>query len=128
MRPTGSPVELERRRHRAITLLNEGRRLVEVARIVGVDRRSVRRWKAAYRKEGKAALKAIPASGRPPKLGVKERLKLEELLLSGAKSAGFPTDLWTYPRVAILIANRFGVVYHVDHIGRLLKSLDFTPQ
>lgn len=128
MRPTGSPVELERRRHRAIKLLEEGRQPVEVARTVGADRRSVRRWNAAYRKEGQAALKAIPASGRPPKLAAKDKRKLEELLLSGAKAAGFPTDLWTCPRVTNLIIRRFHIVYHVDHIGRLLRSLGFTPQ
>jgi len=30
--------------------------------------------------------------------------------------------------VGQLIAHRFGVRYHVDHIGRLLRSLGFTPQ
>lgn len=128
MRPTGSPVELERRRHRAIKLAEEGRQPVEVARIVGVDRRSVRRWNAAYRKGGQVALVAIPASGRPPKLTAKAKGKLEKLLLGGAKAAGFPTDLWTCPRVTNLINKRFGVIYHVDHIGRLLRSLGFTPQ
>jgi len=42
MRPQGSPLELERRR-RAMQLLREGLPPVEVARMVGVDRRSVRR-------------------------------------------------------------------------------------
>lgn len=128
MRPTGSPVTLERRRHRAIGLLDEGKQPIEVARMVGVDRRSVRRWNAAYRKEGRAALKAIPATGRPSKLTNSKKEKLETLLLNGAKSAGFPTDLWTCPRVATLIAREFNIVYHVDHIGRLLRYLGFTPQ
>lgn len=49
MRPSGSPEELERRRLRALALLNEGLLPVEVAQRVGVDRRSVQRWKAAGR-------------------------------------------------------------------------------
>ena len=49
MRPQGSPAELERRRLRAITLLEQGLRPVIVAQMVGVDRRSVRRWKRAAR-------------------------------------------------------------------------------
>jgi transposase len=36
--------------------------------------------------------------------------------------------LWTCPRVAQVIRREFGVRYHVDHIGRLLRSLGFTPQ
>ena len=52
MRPEGSGRQLERRRLRAIALLEEGHAPVEVARLLGVDRRSVRRWNAAYRKQG----------------------------------------------------------------------------
>ena len=128
MRPTGSPEALERRRQRAVELLRQHLPPVEVAQRVGVDRRSVRRWKAAYRKQGEGALRAKPAPGRPPRLSVPEKTELAATLLKGAKAAGFPTDLWTCPRVGQLIAHRFGVRYHVDHIGRLLRSLGFTPQ
>ena len=128
MRPTGSPEELERRRLRALVLLKEGLLPVEVARRVGVDRRSVRRWKRAARRRGEAGIRAKPASGRPPKLGVEHKRRLEALLLDGAQAAGFHTDLWTCPRVAELIERRFGVHYHVDHIGRLLHDLDWSPQ
>ena len=130
MRPTetGSPEALERRRRRAIELLNQDFQPVEVARRLGVDRRSVRRWKAAYRKQGEQALGAKPAPGRPAKLNAQAKAELEGVLLEGAKAAGYPTDLWTCPRVAQTISRRFGVSYHVDHIGRLLRSLGFTPQ
>jgi len=96
--------------------------------MVGVDRRSVRRWNATYRDQGKAALKAKPATGRPPALDAKARQRIERLLLKGAGAAGFPTDLWTCPRVAQVIEQRFGVSYHVDHVGRLLHSLGWSPQ
>jgi transposase len=128
MRPVGSPSELQRRRERAITLLEEGFQPVDIASMLGVDRRSVRRWKAAFRQSGKSGLQAIPAPGRPPKLTKAERVKLEKVLFKGAKAAGFPTELWTCPRVAAAIKSHFDVRYHVDHIGRLLRSLGWSPQ
>lgn len=128
MRPTGSPEELERRRTRAMDLLNQGLAPVEVAHRVGVDRRSVRRWNAAYRRRGAAALKARPAPGRPSVLDAKAKRQVERLLRKGAQAAGFHTDLWTCPRVAQVIEQRFGVTYHVDHIGRLLHGLGWSPQ
>lgn len=128
MRPPGSPKELERRRLRAIALLKEGYQPVEVARTLGVDRRSVRRWKAAYQQKGGRALKAIPSPGRPLKLSIEQRKELEKQLLRGAQKAGFPTDLWTCPRVAEIIKARFGITYHVDHVGRVLRSLGWSPQ
>jgi hypothetical protein len=73
MRPQGSPVELERRRLRAIALLEQGLLPHEVAERVGVDRRSVRRWKRTYRRRGHTGLKARPVPGRPPKLTAAQR-------------------------------------------------------
>jgi transposase len=113
---------------RALALLKEGLAPVEVAQRVGADRRSVRRWKATARTQGVSGLRARPASGRPPKLRAKQRSKLEALLLKGAQAAGYHTDLWTCPRVAEMIQRRFGVCYHVDHIGRLLHDLGWSAQ
>src|SRR2546428_3960069 len=67
MRPQGSPAELERRRVRAIELLQRDVPVHAVAERLGVDRRSVRRWKPAYRRGGRAGLEARPAPRRPPK-------------------------------------------------------------
>jgi len=128
MRPQGSSQELERRRLTALELLAEGLAPVEVAQRLGVDRRSVRRWKAAARTGGAAALKARPAPGRPPKLPLRRRASLERLLLRGAQAAGFANELWTCPRVAQLIERHFRVRYHPDHLGRLLRSLGWSPQ
>lgn len=128
MRPPGSPRTLERRRRRAIELLERGFQPVEVASQLRVDRRSVRRWKAAYLKGGEAAIQAQPAPGRPSALDDKAKARLERILLKGAKAAGFPTDLWTCSRVADVIVERFGVEYHVDHIGRLLRGMGWSPQ
>ena len=128
MRPLGSPESLERRRRQAIDLLGEGWRPVEVARKVGVDRRSVRRWRAAHERDGPEGLAFRPAPGRPSKLDAKARRRLEHMLLKGARAAGFSTDLWTCPRVGQVIRRAFGVEYHVDHLGRLLRSMGWSPQ
>lgn len=128
MRPFGSPEQLQQRRERAIRLLGKGMAPVEVARQVGVDRRSVRRWKAAYRREGAHGIHARPASGRPSRLSGARKRRLTQWLARGAQSAGFSTDLWTCPRVAALIQDRWGIPYHVDHICRLLRTLGWSPQ
>ena len=128
MRPHGSPDELERRRRRAVSLLDKGYQPVEVARMVGVDRRSVRRWKAAWIQEGHNGIEAKPASGRPCRLDADEKTRLERELLKGARAAGFPTDLWTCPRIAHLIEKLFSVRYNVDHVCRVLRSLGWSPQ
>ena len=128
MRPHGSPKELEQRRQRAISLLREGYQPVDVATMLDVDRRSVRRWKATHRQKGEKGIRAKQASGRPSKLDSTALRKLEKALLKGSRKAGYPTDLWTCPRVAQLVHSLFGVRYHVDHIGRILHDLGWSPQ
>lgn len=58
----------------------------------------------------------------------KSHKTLEAILLKGAKTAGFPTNLWTCPRVAEVIGPRFGVCYHAEHIGRSLHSFGWNLQ
>src|SRR5438445_13145721 len=95
MRPQGSPAELERRRLRAIDLLQRQLPVHVVAERLGVDRRSVRRWKRAYRGQGRAGLRARPVSGRPPKLTATQRKQLVRLVVAGPEAIGDGTSLWT---------------------------------
>ena len=128
MRPSGKPAILENRRRQAMELLREGLRPVDVAHRLGVDRRSVRRWKAAFRVQGEHGLRARPNPGRPPRLNERHRQRLERLLIKGARACGFPTDLWTCPRIAVVIQKHFSVRYHVDYISLLMHSLGWSPQ
>lgn len=128
MRPQGSPAELERRRLRAIALLEQGLQPVIVAQMVGVDRRSVRRWKRAYLRRGRNGILARPTPGRPPKLTMRQRQSLARWILRGPQAFGYPTALWTCRRIMQLVRDRFHIVYHPDHVGRLLRACGFTPQ
>lgn len=128
MRPQGSPAELERRRLRAMDLLERDLPVHVVAERLGVDRRSVRRWKRAHRRQGPRGLKARPAPGRPPKLTPAQRRRLVRAILDGPEAAGYRTALWTCRRIVQLVRERFAVTYHPDHIGRLLRACGLTPQ
>ncbi len=128
MRTAGSPKSLEKRRLEAIALFEGGMSQVAVAKKVGVNDRTVRDWVSIFRQEGRPGLAAKPVPGRPTKLKAAQRKKLVDILDKGAVASGYQTDLWTCPRVAKVMEKRFGVGYHVDHVGRLLRSLGFTPQ
>jgi len=119
---------LEQRRFKAIALLEEGLLPGEIAQRIGVDRRSVRRWKAAYRKKGESAIKALKVSGRPAKLTTSKKVRLERVLLKGAQHAGYPNDLWTGKRVAQIIKKLFRISYHPAHVCRILHAIGWTPQ
>jgi transposase len=128
MRPKGSAEVLESRRRRALELHREGLSLNEVGRRIGCAASSVLRWLRAHRRGGPAALKVRFSPGRPPKLTRGQRSRLIRILLKGAEANGYPTELWTTRRIAEVIRKTFGVRYHRDHVGRLMHSLDWSPQ
>jgi transposase len=128
MRLPGAAAVLEARRHRALKLLDEGRSLHEVGRLIGCAPISVMRWRDARDEGGTAALRVRFSPGRPPKLKKRQRQRLVKLLLQGAMAQGYRTEIWTTARVAAVIRKTFGVRYHRDHVGRLLHALGFTHQ
>lgn len=128
MRPKGTSAELEARRIRAITLLQEGHPVQKVAGLVGVTREWVGRWRKIHQKLGKEGLRAKPRSGPEPKLKLSQRGKLVKLLLKGPLACGYRTELWTLERVAHLIGKHFKVSYHPGHVWRILRGLRWSCQ
>jgi len=128
MRTKASLQELEARRLVAGRLLLQGVGVNEVARLVGAAPSSVSRWKKALKKGGLENLKAKRHPGPQPKLNQRQKQRLVKLLLRGPRKAGYPTDLWTCPRVAEVIQKHFGVRYHVDHVWWILRSLGWSCQ
>lgn len=128
MRLKGSADMLEHRRRRALALLDEGRSLNEVARLVGSAPSSVMRWRNARRRGGIKALKVRFSPGRPLKLAAPQRRRLVRQLLRGAQAHGYQTELWTTARIAELIEREYGIHYHPDHIGRMMHDLGWSHQ
>jgi transposase len=101
MRPPGSAQQLEKRRLRAITLLESGTSYRTVASAVGASLSNIVRWAQVYDKEGSAGLKSKPIPGRPSHLTEAQQKKLEKILLKGPLKADYSTDLWTLKRMAL---------------------------
>lgn len=128
MRDKGSPAELEHRRLLAVQRVLDGYSTEEVADFLGVDARSVRRWVATFRRSGESGLVARPAAGRPPKLTRTQEKVIRRWLADKPTEHGFPTDLWTGPRLAHMIRLEFGVEINPKYLTVWLRHRGFTPQ
>src|SRR5271154_4158042 len=120
MRHSQKLKELERRRRRGARLLAGEKSEAEVARRVGVSRQTVMRWDRARQEGGMEALRRAPPFGRPERLSTTQRQELVRLLKEGALAAGFPTELWTLPRIGQLIEAKFTVKMFDSSVWRLL--------
>src|SRR5262245_37248356 len=117
-RPFGTPAELERRRRRAVELMDQGESPTVIARVLGVRRPSLYRWRQAERSRPDG-LAAKPHPGPTPRLTDAQLAALEQLLLAGATAHGWANELWTAPRVAAVIRRQFGVTYHPEHVRKI---------
>lgn len=118
---------LEKRRLKGAKLLLRGVSKSEVARQLGVARQTVAAWEQRLSEGGKEALKHGEL-GRPRQLDTAQEQELSKLLMAGALLAGYPTELWTLPRIGKLIAEHFGVAYSTGHLWHLLRRLGFSCQ
>ena len=113
---------------RAVRLKREGWSQRTIAETLGVSDPAVSHWLAVAERDGVEALRSRPAAGRVPRLTAEQKRLIPEFLWHGPEAYGFRGQVWTCARIALVIEEEFGVRYHKDHVGRLLKELGWTPQ
>ena len=126
MRTPGLPAVVEYRRSLGIDRVADGYSTQDVADFLAVDPGTVRRWLAACRCRGVAP--DGPGPGRPAKLSPTQEKVVLRWLSDPPSEHGFPTDLWSAPRLALLIEEAFGARFNPDYLGVWLRRRGQTPQ
>lgn len=120
--------ELERRRHLAVERVKSGYSQQTTADFLGVSKSAVSQWMKAYRKRGEAGLQAKSRPGRPRKLTKRQERTVLGWFHKSATDFGFANELWTAPRVAKLIRQKWGVKFHERYLNQWLAERRITPQ
>jgi transposase len=125
MRTAGTTAAIvEYRRWLALQRVADGYSTEEVADFLGVDPSTVRRWLAAERRGPAPG----PGPGRPAKLtSTQEKIALR-WLSEPPTEYGFPTDLWSASRLALLTEEVFGVRFNPNYLSAWLRRRGYTPQ
>jgi len=118
--------ELEARRRKGMRMLARGVPQAEVARTLGVSRQTASTWEAKRLEDRQSWRRRV--LGRPSRLEAVQRTALAKMIVAGAMANGFPTELWTLARVAMLIKKEFGLSYSTVHVWRLLRQMGFSSQ
>ncbi len=109
-------------------LAQQGWKQTDIAAALGVTQGAVSQWLMRARATGQAARRRQPPPGRPPKLTPEQRAQLPALLARGPAAWRFRGNLWTRHRIGIVIQETFGVTYDVSQIGRIMRTLRWSPQ
>lgn len=118
----------EWRRIRAVELHRENWMNIDIARALDVSSAAVSQWLSIADRNGAEGLRSRTAHGRSAKLTRAQLWQVPEFLWHGAEAYGFRGEVWTCGRIAEVLHEEFGVVYHPGHVSRLMKQLGWTPQ
>ncbi len=101
----------------------------EVMRSLGLCRTAIYPWLRQFEDQGWEALAERIAEGPAPKLSERQRQQVKRWILGkDPRQYGFDFGLWSRRIVQALIQERMGVALGLTAVGRLLASLDITPQ
>jgi transposase len=110
-------------------VLEDGERPRDVMDSLGLCRTSIYPWLRTCKDDGLAALVEKIAQGPEPKLTEKQRQQIRRWILGkDPRQHGFDFGLWTRRIVQTMIKERMGVSLCLTSVGRLLASLEITPQ
>jgi transposase len=128
MRRPGSPSAWETLRLVAANMFEQNLKTRVIAATLKVDDQTVRRWRRSFQRQGREGLLSRQHAGRPCRMNPQQKRQLSELLLKKPIDCGFQKYLWTQQLIADLIHREFGICFHHDHVGVILKELGFTHQ
>jgi transposase len=111
-------------------VLKQGRPAAEVARFLGLHERTVRRWVKSYEAQGEQGLAAKPHPQRKGKLTAQQEAQVLSWFCRNPteEEFGFPTELWTGPRVAQLIEQRMQVKMNPNYLIKWLRDRGISSQ
>ena len=113
------------RRLRVIRLLLGGVARRDVMRMLGVSRSTLYRCVRLWNEGGFERLAPVPHPGRHPKVGREGLQRLDRDLQRPPTDFGFREDAWSTCLVTILIAERYGVRYHISSVYKLMRRLGY---
>ncbi len=108
-------------RRRAVDAVLDGLSKTAVAAAYGVDRKTTTRWVNRFQEGGGDALLRQVGSGRRRKLEDLTEKELLRIVLAGAATYDFETNLWTVGRLRRVIADEFQIQVSKNTVWRKVR-------
>ncbi len=119
----------EAMRRMAVKRVREGESPSAVMKSYGLCRTTIYPWLRAHGEGGETALQSRPSTGRPPTLSARQQFQVRRWICGkDPRQHGFDFGLWTRRIVAELVEEKFKHRLSVTAVGRLLATLEITPQ
>jgi len=110
-------------------VIEDGEAPSDVMKSLGMSRTAIYPWLQKYEEGGMAALVEKIARGPESLFSEKQRQQVKKWILGkDPRQYGFDFGLWSRRIVQVLIQEKMGIACGLTAVGRMLASLDITPQ
>lgn len=110
-------------------VIEDGERPSEVMRSFGLCRTTIYPWLREFKEQGWQALAESIAQGPEPKMTDRQKQRVKRWILGkDPRQYGFDFGLWSRRIVQQLIQDQMGIELCLTSVGKLLASLNITPQ
>jgi len=116
----------QNRRLLSLAAVLDGMSRSDAARVGGMDRQTLRDWVHRFNASGPDGLKDAWYGGPSSRLSPAQKAELARVVETGPDPATDGVVRWRRVDLKRVIEQRFGVVYHERHVGRLLDELGFS--
>jgi transposase len=109
-------------RAKIIRLASEGHRVPEIAGMVGLDEKTVRKWLKRFAEEGLCGLEDAPRSGAPARYTPEVKARVIAAALTNPREVGCQFTCWTFERLAIYVHEVLGFRIKKTRIFEILHE------
>jgi transposase len=113
-------------RARIMLHASEGRTNAEIARLLGITDKTVRKWRDRSRSGAAKELKDAPRSGRPSQVAAADRAVMRALACVPVPD-DYCRTRWTQASLQGALRNCHGIQLSKSEIGRILRLADIRP-
>ncbi len=112
----------------AAFLRKQGKKVDEIANLLGVTKGTVSKWLNKLHYNGVKAATPIKQTGRPKFLSEKQLKELKKDFFKNPEKHGFSESFWSTKLVQEPVKRKFGILFVDRHMRRLLHKLGFSMQ
>jgi len=109
-------------RAKIIRLASEGHHVPQIAEMVGINEKSVRKWLKRFAGQGPSGLEDAPRSGSPSRYTPEVKAQIIAVALTNPREVGCPFNCWTFERLAVYVREKLGVRMKKTRIFEILHE------
>ncbi len=109
-------------RAKILHLAAEGQTVPQIAEVMGLNEKTVRKWFKRFEQDGLAGLQDAPRSGAPSRYTAENKARVLQAARTRPSELGLPYGSWTFERLAAYVREQLGLPMKKTRIFEILQE------